>query len=109
MEYLIQCECGKRLAVMAGSAGASLPCGCGRSVRVPALSELRAQQGLPAYPRVDAEPAQDTSLPLGFGARVLLIAGGGLLLMGGFFLFLGNRSGAFPTFPFAGFITMAIG
>jgi hypothetical protein len=34
---------------------------------------------------------------------------GVILIIGGFILVVGNRTGAFPTFPFAGFITMTIG
>jgi len=104
MEFLIHCECGKFFTVTEGLAGTSLSCGCGRSIRVPGLSELRAQQGMPAYARIDAEPPYWNDHVRGW-----LIAGGAALLAGGFFLVLGNRSGAFPTFPFAGGITMAIG
>jgi phage FluMu protein Com len=32
-----------------------------------------------------------------------------VFLVGGIVLFVGNMSGAFPTFPFAGFITSSIG
>lgn len=41
--------------------------------------------------------------------RAGLMLLGGLLLAGGLGLVIGNRTGAFPTFPFAGFIVMTIG
>ena len=34
---------------------------------------------------------------------------GVFFIIGGFFLFIGNRTGLHPTFPFAGFITMTLG
>jgi hypothetical protein len=41
MEYQLPCECGQMITVSEGSAGATIPCGCGRSVKVPSLSDLR--------------------------------------------------------------------
>ena len=41
--------------------------------------------------------------------ELLIIISGPILIIGGILLFIGNRSGAFPTFPFAGFITMMLG
>jgi hypothetical protein len=35
--------------------------------------------------------------------------GGWLVMLSGFFLWLGNRKGFFPTYPFAGSITVTIG
>jgi hypothetical protein len=43
------------------------------------------------------------------GAKPLLRFLGGIMFVVGIGLFIGNRTGAFPTFPFAGFIVMAIG
>jgi hypothetical protein len=42
------------------------------------------------------------------GARVRMIVGGAVFALG-VVLLLGNMTGAFPTFPFAGTITMVIG
>jgi hypothetical protein len=42
MQFEIPCECGRRLTVTAGDAGATLRCGCGRTVQVPGLHQLRA-------------------------------------------------------------------
>src|SRR5215204_1880421 len=47
-EFSVPCECGAMLAVTAAEAGGALPCRCGRSVRVPRLSELRRAQGMDA-------------------------------------------------------------
>jgi hypothetical protein len=49
MDFRINCECGKRIFVTTGSAGGTVRCECGRTVTVPLLSELRRQNGLPAY------------------------------------------------------------
>lgn len=45
MSYEVRCECGKAHPVSATDAGASLPCGCGRTVEVPPLHELCAAAG----------------------------------------------------------------
>ena len=45
MAYQVTCECGKPHPVGAGDAGSSLKCGCGRTVEVPALHELRSGAG----------------------------------------------------------------
>jgi hypothetical protein len=44
MAYLLGCACGRQLPVLAGAAGSTILCVCGRSVAVPSLSHLR---GLP--------------------------------------------------------------
>jgi len=49
MPYEVRCECGKTHAVGAADAGASLCCGCGRTVEVPALHELRLAAGQFAF------------------------------------------------------------
>src|SRR4051812_27053190 len=41
MSFELPCECGHRLAVTTGDAGAVLWCECGRRVQVPGLRELR--------------------------------------------------------------------
>lgn len=47
MDFLIACECGEQFRVSEWSAGARLPCRCGRTVAVPSSMELRASAGLP--------------------------------------------------------------
>ena len=49
MEFHVSCECGQDITVAASAAGTVRSCPCGRVVRVPALSELKRQAGLPAY------------------------------------------------------------
>jgi hypothetical protein len=43
--YQVTCECTKTHSVTLADAGASLPCGCGRRVEVPALHRLRLLAG----------------------------------------------------------------
>jgi hypothetical protein len=45
MSYDVRCACGKAHAVSAADAGASLRCGCGGTVEVPALHRLRTAAG----------------------------------------------------------------
>ncbi|MBL9162124.1 MAG: hypothetical protein JNL18_05200 [Planctomycetaceae bacterium] len=45
MSYPVSCECGETSQVVASEAGATFTCPCGRTVRVPALSKLRAAVG----------------------------------------------------------------
>ena len=49
MEFHLRCQCSQVLTVTEGSAGAEVACGCGRTVSVPPLRELRSQVGMPAY------------------------------------------------------------
>src|SRR5688572_17997315 len=48
-DFSIDCECGAQLPVSASQAGTTLECRCGRTVKVPLLSELRKLQGKGAY------------------------------------------------------------
>jgi hypothetical protein len=41
MELSILCDCGKQVVAAEGMAGTSIPCTCGRILRVPSLSEMR--------------------------------------------------------------------
>src|SRR5262245_11111325 len=43
MEYQVACPCGKALDVSEDMAGSAAACSCGRTVRVPSLSELRGE------------------------------------------------------------------
>ena len=45
MSYRVPCACGGAVEVKAADAGADLPCRCGRTVRVPLLSQLRRSAG----------------------------------------------------------------
>lgn len=45
MSYPVTCECGETSQVVASEAGATFTCPCGRTVRVPTLSKLRATVG----------------------------------------------------------------
>jgi hypothetical protein len=50
MDFHLDCECGNRVAVTEGSAGATVDCACGRTIKVPSLSQLRKLHGLaPVY------------------------------------------------------------
>jgi hypothetical protein len=42
----LPCECGRQVALTEGAAGARVQCACGRTLRVPSLSELRRQARL---------------------------------------------------------------
>lgn len=55
MRFEVPCECGRRLCVTAGDAGATLKCACGRPVEVPNLNELRA-----SAPPSEPKPARAT-------------------------------------------------
>lgn len=49
----VLCECGRTSQVSPGSAGAQIPCQCGKSITVPSLATLREMAGLTA---VDVGP-----------------------------------------------------
>jgi hypothetical protein len=105
MHIPLVCQCGKQVLVTEGSAGASLPCDCGRTIQVPSLGELRrrvAGDELPCLPS-ERPPARH---PVG---KAIVSGCGGLVFVLGVGLFLGNVTGLFPTFPFAGFLVMTLG
>lgn len=49
MSYFVPCDCGKTIEVTGTQAGANVTCPCGRTVRVPLLSQLRQLAGQEAY------------------------------------------------------------
>lgn len=49
MSFQIRCECGRTLDVGAADCGQNVACACGKSVKVPRLSELRQSAGLDPY------------------------------------------------------------
>ena len=52
-DYLVPCECGKEIRVVAGQAGQSMTCDCGRTLYVPTMRGLAR---LERVARTDAEP-----------------------------------------------------
>ena len=50
MNFSVPCACGQMIQVSEGAAGSQRECVCGLMVRVPALTELRLQAGLPPQP-----------------------------------------------------------
>jgi hypothetical protein len=65
MDFLVPCECGAPTRVSEGSAGAKIPCACGRTITVPPLHVLRAEIGLSPYPGVSPEMAVERLLAAG--------------------------------------------
>jgi hypothetical protein len=49
MEYSVTCLCQKAIPVTAAQAGTEVACSCGRTIKVPRLSELRLTTGRDAY------------------------------------------------------------
>lgn len=47
--YILPCECGDAITVVASDAGEQSPCRCGRDIAVPPLSRLRTLNGEGAY------------------------------------------------------------
>lgn len=64
MPFHVSCKCGRRLSASASDAGAQLRCGCGDTVLVPALSELRKS----------ADTEVNSGSPTGSSHNVILIA-----------------------------------
>jgi hypothetical protein len=65
MNFLVRCECGAPTWVSEGSAGAKIPCACGRTISVPALHQLREEIGLSPYPGISPEMAIERLLAAG--------------------------------------------
>ena len=62
-QYLLECECGKQLSVGARQAGQSVRCGCGNTIGVPSLRDLRR---LPVAHRGDRRKSTAWSQTQGF-------------------------------------------
>jgi tetratricopeptide (TPR) repeat protein len=58
MHIQLQCECGKDVSVTEAAAGASLPCDCGRTIKVPSLRDLWQLAGA----EDGNNPAEETSV-----------------------------------------------
>jgi hypothetical protein len=74
-----------------------------------ALTENGASPQLASAVVDDILAQHQATQPKGLARRIILGSLGGIVFVIGVGLFIGNRSGAFPTFPMAGYITMAIG
>jgi len=105
MHVPLSCQCGKQILVTEGSAGASVPCECGRTIQVPSLGEFRRRFGRDAslFARPERDPTRKRTgeaFNMGCGALVFLIGTG---------LYVGNATGVFPTLPCAGYIVTTVG
>lgn len=103
---VVLCECGRGVTVTAGDAGASVPCECGRTIEIPPLELFRELEREEAQTRPPDE-GPDPDSPSAGGS--LLVGVGGLVCLLGLGLLIGNITGLFPTFPFAGAIVLTIG
>ena len=85
-QYLLECDCGKQLSVGARQAGQSVRCGCGNTIGVPSLRDLRR---LPLAHRGEKQKSTAWSQTQGFtfvmGSMVAAIA------VGVFFYYLTAR------------------
>jgi hypothetical protein len=70
MSFPLRCDCGRTTTVTEAMAGTSVPCECGRALKVPSLREMRQQSG----PDLDIalspadDPAADNALERTSGA-----------------------------------------
>jgi hypothetical protein len=105
MLVYLSCECGKQAPVSEGAAGTSLPCECGRTIKVPSLGELRqrvTEGDVPYFPAQAKAPPHPVSKAMRIGCA-------GLVFLFGVALFIGNKTGLFPTIPYAGYLVMGFG
>jgi hypothetical protein len=93
---VVLCECGRGVTATAGDAGASFPCECGRTIEVPPLELFR---DLAEEERTNEELRTPPPPSI---AALLLTGCGGLVALLGLGLLIGNITGLFPTFLFAG-------
>src|SRR5262245_58505796 len=78
MNFIVSCACGARVGVGPGQAGTDVRCGCGRTIRVPPLSQLRQADGLPPYgSAMDAirELDRTDTFPEAMGGDACLVCG----------------------------------
>jgi hypothetical protein len=70
--YLLPCNCGNKIRVDAGQAGAKVLCSCGQQLTVPTFRVLRELEGAPAAP---AAAAAREERPWSAGRGMLFSAG----------------------------------
>src|SRR5258708_7570383 len=99
MLVYLSCECGKQAPVSEGAAGTSVPCECGRTIKVPSLGELRqrvTEGDMPFFPAQAKAPPHPVSKGMRIGCAILI-----------FFFGLVLKFVLIPTVPFVGyFVTM---
>ncbi|HJZ93133.1 MAG TPA: hypothetical protein VKE40_19810 [Gemmataceae bacterium] len=78
MQYEIACECGRGVLVTAGQAGSTLSCGCGRTIMVPSLRELK-ERALARPEPVSANRSTTDRVAIWIMVSIVFV---GLLLLG---------------------------
>lgn len=73
IQYLVPCSCGRKTAVETRQAGESVPCGCGLSLEIPRLLELKKLEKA-------AAPAGDARRPAVWGIGQSLVLSGAVVL-----------------------------
>ena len=85
MLVYLSCECGKQVPVSEGAAGTSLPCTCGRAIKVPSLGELRqrvTEGDVPFFPAQVKPPPHPVTTALRIGCASLVFLFGVALFIG---------------------------
>jgi hypothetical protein len=119
----MRCGCGKDITVAGSTSGTSVACACGRAISIPPLPDQPFLTGFGGAGRRQPKSAQFTGTRPGGWKKVgiqvayallcllaiaFVILGGGIVVLG-FVLAHGNRSGIRPTVPYAGTITATLG
>jgi uncharacterized paraquat-inducible protein A len=110
MAVLLSCECGNQISVSEGAAGASIQCAeCRHAIKVPSLGEMRQLTNIDDSAECPSAGHQLPHQRAASVAAALLIGFGAVVFTLGVGLLIGNVTGLFPTFPFAGFVVSTVG
>ncbi|HQR08525.1 MAG TPA: hypothetical protein PLN21_17000 [Gemmatales bacterium] len=107
--YQIACTCGRPVIFSEATAGTSHHCVCGHTLAVPRLDELESKQSQGEVKLLTSEETRHLTPSNQSHRQTAVVVLGGLILIVGAGLWLGNRTGFFPTFPFVGYLTMGLG
>ncbi|MFT3880028.1 MAG: hypothetical protein QM703_10265 [Gemmatales bacterium] len=103
------CSCGRPVIFSDVSLGTSHLCVCGHTLAIPSRDELENKQRQGEVKLLTLEETRQLTSPHRPQQQMAAVVLGTLIVVVGIGLLIGNISGLFPTFPFAGYLTIGLG
>jgi hypothetical protein len=107
--FKIACNCGRPVIVSEASLGTSHQCVCGHTLSIPSHDEIETKQMQGEVKLLTSEETSHLTPSHQSHQQDSVVVLGSLIIVVGLGLFLGNITGLFPTFPFAGYLTIGLG
>ena len=107
--YQMACACGRPVIVSEASLGTSRHCVCGHTLTVPPLEELENKHIHGEVKLLTPEETKQLTPSNRSYQQDAVVVLGSLIIVLGLVLWIGNKIGLLPTFPFAGLLTFGLG